>query len=216
MGKIIPVIHSLNLEQVQHNIKICQNNGVNDVMLINHLSSGCKSVTFQFEKYFNWIKDTYPEMNVGVNYLQLPTLDAMLEANRIGFDYLWADKSFINKHTLGDALLIKENKRNIKYFGCIAFKYQKPEEDLEWACKTATSFMDVITTSGESTGKAPSIEKIKTIKKYIGDIPLAIASGISPENKSSFEEWVEYFLVASSITDEYENIVEFKLKKILL
>ena len=215
MSKIITVIHTINLEQVQYNVNLCHNNGVNDVFLISHMIRDWKRASFEFEKYFNWIKETYPLMNVGINYLQLPTLDAINEANRIGFDYLWADKSYIHKNTLHEALLIKESKPNIKYFGCVAFKYQKPEEDLEWTCKTATSYMDVVTTSGEATANAPSIEKIRTMKEYIGDMPLAIASGITPENKSSYEQWVDYFLVASSITGDGEIIIEKRLKDLL-
>ena len=75
--------------------------------------------------------------------------------------------------------------------------------------------MDVLTTSGDATANAPSIEKIRIMKQYIGDMPLAIASGITPENKSSYEQWVDYFLVASSITGEGELIIEEKLKDLL-
>ena len=189
MSKIIPVIHTINLEQVQYNVNLCHNNGVNDVFLISHMIRDWKRASFEFEKYFNWIKETYPNMNVGVNYLQLPTLDAIKEAERLGFDYLWADKSYIRPDSLHEAHIIKEAKHDfVMYFGCVAFKYQKPEENLEWACKTATSYMDVVTTSGEATANAPSIEKIRTMKQYIGDMPLAIASGITPENKCSYED----------------------------
>lgn len=93
MTKIIPVIHTINLEQVKYNVNLCHNNGINDVFLINHLIRESKRVSFEFQKYFEWIKSTYSNMNVGVNYLQLSTLDAVKEANSIGFDYIWADKS---------------------------------------------------------------------------------------------------------------------------
>jgi predicted TIM-barrel enzyme len=75
--------------------------------------------------------------------------------------------------------------------------------------------MDVVVTSGDGTSYAPDIEKIKTIKSFIGDKPLAIASGITPENKSMYEEYVDYFMVASSITDNYENIIETRLKDLI-
>lgn len=212
---ILPVIHTLNLEQVQFNIHLCHNNGIDDIFLINHLAHNWDNASLDFEIYFNWIKKVYPKMNVGVNYLQLPALDAIKEAERIGFDYLWADNSYIHKDTLHNAISIKENK-SIKYFGSIAFKYQKPVDDLEWTCKTATNYMDVITTSGVATAKSPAIEKIRNMKQYIGDAPLAIASGITADNISSYKEWVDYFLVASSITDSsVERINENKLKALV-
>ena len=40
----------------------------------------------------------------------------------------------------------------------------------------------MITTSGSGTGIAADVAKIHTMKKAIGSHPLAIASGITPEN----------------------------------
>jgi len=215
MSKIIPVIHTINLEQVQYNVNLCQANGINDVFLISHKVRNWKKAVFDFQLYLDWIRTTYPTMKVGVNFLQLDTLPAVAESSILGFDYLWADKSYLqNKSTLYIAEEIAENKIT-PYFGCVAFKYQKPEEDLEWSCLKAKELIDVVVTSGDGTSYAPDIEKIKTIKRFIGDKPLAIASGISPENKSMYKEWVDYFMVASSITDNYENIIESRLKDLI-
>lgn len=212
---IIPVIHTINLDQVQYNINLCANVGITDVFLISHRIRDWKRASFEFETYFNWIRENYPTMKVGINYLQLATLEATIEANRIGFDYLWADRSYINTQELDLAAKILESKKELKYFGCIAFKYQKPEDDLEWACRTATKFMDVVTTSGDATGHPPTIEKISTMKSYIGDTSLAIASGVTSENINDYIPYVDYFLVASSITDSSELIIEDELKKLL-
>jgi len=215
MSKIIPVIHTINLEQVQYNVNLCQANGINDVFLISHKVRNWKKAVFDFQLYLDWIRTTYPTIKVGVNFLQLDTLPAVAESSILGFDYLWADKSYLqNKSTLYIAEEIAENKIT-PYFGCVAFKYQKPEEDLEWSCLKAKELIDVVVTSGDGTSYAPDIEKIKTIKRFIGDKPLAIASGISPENKSMYKEWVDYFMVASSITDNYENIIESRLKDLI-
>ena len=76
-------------------------------------------------------------------------------------------------------------------------------------------YIDVITTSGPGTGKPPSLEKIQLMRSYIGKTPLAIASGITPENKSMFNDLVDYLLVASSITSKDEKFEEYKLKLLL-
>jgi hypothetical protein len=215
MSKIIPVIHTVNLEQVQYNVNLCQANGINDVFIISHKVRDWKKAVYDFQTYLNWIRTTYPEMKVGVNFLQLDTLPAVLESNTLGFDYLWADTSYLqSKSTLHIAEKIAEIKQTT-YFGCVAFKYQKPEEDLEWSCSKAKELMDIVVTSGDGTSYAPAIEKIKTIKSFIGDKPLAIASGITPENKSMYQDLVDCFMVASSITDKYENIIESRLKDLI-
>lgn len=215
MSKIIPVIHTVNLEQVQYNVNLCQANGINDVFIISHKVRDWKKAVYDFQTYLDWIKTTYPDMKVGANFLQLDTLPAIIESNRMKFDYLWADKSYLqSKTTLPIAEEIFKT-RITPYFGCIAFKYQKPEDNLEWSCIKAKELMDVVVTSGDGTSYAPDIEKIKTIKSFIGDKPLAIASGITPENKSMYEEYVDCFMVASSITDNYENIIESRLKDLI-
>ena len=76
--------------------------------------------------------------------------------------------------------------------------------------------MDVITTSGAATGVAADLEKIRTIKSYISNHEMAIASGVDYKNKDMYSEFVDYLLVASSITNpQTEMIIESKLKEIL-
>ena len=48
----------------------------------------------------------------------------------------------------GDAALL--------YFGGVAFKYQRPVDDLAEATTKASRFIDVVTTSGAGTGHAAS------------------------------------------------------------
>jgi predicted TIM-barrel enzyme len=60
--------------------------------------------------------------------------------------------------------------------------------------------MDVITTSGMATGSAPAVEKIRSMREAIGKHPLAIASGMTPENVSQFMPYADAFLVATGIS----------------
>lgn len=68
--------------------------------------------------------------------------------------------------------------------------------------------MDVVTTSGPATGQAADIAKIKTMRASLGKTPLAIASGISPENISLYLGVADCFLVATSLlipnTNEFD------------
>jgi predicted TIM-barrel enzyme len=75
--------------------------------------------------------------------------------------------------------------------------------------------MDIVT-SGPATGVAANISKIKNMKECVGDDPMAIASGVNVENKSVYSQYIDYLLVASSITDgTTELIIESKLKELL-
>ena len=67
----------------------------------------------------------------------------------------------------------------------------------------------MVTTSGRATGASAAVEKVKIMKRVIGDRPLAIASGITAENVEQFLPWVDIFLVATGIsTSFYELDIE--------
>jgi len=218
MTKVIPVIHAIDWNQVRYNLEMCSNNGVDFVFLINH-GYGQDRVN-ELVNYHNCAKEMF-DMNIGLNFLQLDTPDALNKVNTMSItpDALWVDNSYITPDNLHKADLIATlNPKGVKYFGAVAFKYQKQptRDELKLVCETACNYMDVVTTSGPATGAAANIEKIKTIKSYIGEHEMAIASGVNSENKKMYAEFVDYLLVASSITDSHtEIIIESKLKEIL-
>ena len=198
---IVPVIHCVNWNQIKHNLDICSRNGINFVFMINH---GQNNPVQNLCSWISRAKTEYPNIKFGVNFLQLTTEDSILMADTIGTHAIWTDYE-------------GTGKTNQPLFGPVAFKYQKhvPNDKLEEVCKEAIKHMDVVTTSGPATGKPASIEKIKLIRQYIGNHKLAIASGINTENKKMFNEYVDYMLVASSITDSNEMISESKLIELL-
>lgn len=218
MGVIVPVIHILNWEQTKYNVDLCVNNGINKVFLINH-SVGYDSLD-KLTNFAGAIKTTYPELWVGCNYLQLSTREAMTYVKNLNsknftqIDGLWTDNAHISVEdaSLNEADLINAHKINGLYFGGVAFKYQKQPkpEDLKWVCENAMKYVDVITTSGPATGVGPSINKIVEIRNYIGDHKLAIASGINKSNIKDFSDYVDYFLVASSITNNSTELIDEK------
>lgn len=198
---IVPVIHCLTWDQIKHNLDICSRNGIDFVFLINH---GHDNPVLTLSMWLEKAKSEYPNIKFGVNFLQLKTEEAISLGDSLMADAIWTDYP-------GTA------PRKSPLFGAVAFKYQKhvPDDELESVCKEAMKKMDVITTSGPATGQPAPIRKIEAIRSYIGDFPLAIASGINAENKKLFEPLVDYMLVASSITDRNEMIIESELKKLL-
>ena len=195
---ISPVIHILNVEQVRTNINICKNANINHIFLINHVTDVPDLINCTLK-----MKEEFPNMWIGMNPLGY-YLEEALNIN-LNIDALWIDET----------VTTKDKKFNGLIFGGFAFKYQKQPSNLQLACKEATYFTDVACTSGPGTGKAPSIEKIQTIRKYLGNHPLAIASGISAENVHLYKDYVDYLMVASSITDNNEIINPTKLQQLI-
>jgi predicted TIM-barrel enzyme len=66
--------------------------------------------------------------------------------------------------------------------------------------------MDVVTTSGPGTGHAAEVEKIRRMKQALADAPLAIASGIAPENVGHYLPYADAFLVATGISRSFTEL----------
>ena len=91
------------------------------------------------------------------------------------------------------------------YFGGTAFKTQDdiPRHLLPYVAQRAATFMDVVCTSGRGTGVASDVPKVKTMREAIPGVPLALASGVTPENVDGFLPYVEAYLVATGIEREF-------------
>jgi hypothetical protein len=146
---------------------------------------------------------------MGVNFLAVTGLHAFpqLEAlQRAGcrIDAYWADDARIEERAPRQdearAISAAKGKWNGLYFGGTAFKKQRPVDrsDYARAADLARAWMDVVTTSGPATGKEADDDKIATFRTAIKDAPLALASGITPENAHRYAD-VDCFMVATGI-----------------
>lgn len=199
--ELIPVIHKLSDDQVNRNVETCIYCGINKVFLIDH--------SLQDSNYLidtaRQIKEKY-NIWVGVNLLGVNTESALMLD--LPLDGLWCDRVVEYERTI--------NLRQFKgqFFGSLAFKYQPQPADLAQACDNAKKATDVATTSGPATGKEASLTKIQTLRNFLGEHPLAIASGVNVENVHNYVGLANYLLVASSITDSSEIIMTDKLDQL--
>jgi len=204
----LAVIHVEEEAQTLRNIAVAQDNGADGVFLINH-SIAHEDLIAIYER----AKQAFPSFWMGLNLLGLGVLDA---ANWAPNDYVgfWVDDAGVRGGKSDHFLKAKRSwvrrSRNPSWkglcFGGVAFKYQEPVADPAAAAQRAIALVDVITTSGEGTGLAPDPEKIRVMKQAIGVYPLAIASGITPENVHLYTQWADCFLVATGISDSHTEL----------
>lgn len=198
--ELIPVIHVLDDIQVMTNVKTCSSNGIKKVFLINHGHMKYDELI----KLSRRVNVNFPDMWIGLNMLDLTAREAV-SLSLYHVNGLWCDATI----TPTDRAYFR--KFHGMFFGGLAFKYQTQPTDLKEACDNAKQSTDVATTSGPATGKQPNINKIITMREMLGTHPLAIASGVSVDNVLDYAGIVDYLLVASSITDNAEMIIEDKL-----
>lgn len=210
---LLPVIHVENVAQTLANAKILNDNHVLGCWIINH---SCTDKVFAVA--YKEIKYKYPELWVGINYLgyQLAPINFCvkyaIKPDGFWFDNIGVfDNDLSRAHTIRKAML-DANLSDVLVFGSICFKYQPQPKSIETTTTNALSVCDVITTSGKGTGiehDNSDINKFKTMKALCNNNAyLAVASGISETNIYNILEYVDIFMVNSSIAQNEMFISE--------
>lgn len=207
---VTPVIHVLDLAQAGRNVEVAVEAGAAGVFLINH----------DFEKerllpILRGVRARWPGLWLGVNFLAVTGRDAFpvlgrLEAEGCAVDAYWADDARIDEREAaqaeaGEIARIRgESGWTGMYFGGVAFKKQRPVDPSQHrrSAEIARPLMDVVTTSGIATGREADDAKIADFRAGLGEAPLALASGVTPENAARYGREVDCFLVATGINRE--------------
>ncbi|MBN2893661.1 MAG: hypothetical protein JXL97_17455 [Bacteroidales bacterium] len=212
---VLPVIHVKNEELTFKNANTAFEEGADGVFLINH-HYNFKHLLNIYQK----LRQEFKNQWIGINCLDGDALDSFSiipnDANGLWVDDAEIDEEKENQIYAKKVLnYFKQINWNGLYFGGVAFKYQRFVEDLDSAVKIAKNFMDVITTSGQGTGIAADIQKIKTMRNAAGDFPIAIASGITPENISHYLPYANCFLVSTGISKNFEELDKNKTHELI-
>lgn len=212
--EIWPVIHLNTLEMAMDNAAIAFNAGCDGVFII-HMEGRDDLV----DPVAKEIKKMWPDKKVGVNYLTMNAFDGVLRAESNLFDAFWTDASGVRSDGIEDVAIKVQQFlsicRNIKFFGSVAFKYQRTDPNPALAAELATRLGMIPTTSGSATGKAPPVEKIKSIYEFNQNRPLAIASGVTPENVLSLAPYVSHILVSTGISKSFFEFDADKLNALV-
>lgn len=208
MKRVFPVIHAVTEEQVAQNAKIAADAGADGVFVINHGFAPAELVPLidVALKHIPW---------VGANFLGLGPVSAMqLIADRA--QGLWTDNARIDDesedqpHAQAVLDLRQERVWDGEYFGGVAFKYQQQPKSVYQAALKAASYMDVVCTSGPGTGQAAHLDKIRSMREALDDwmckARLGIASGVTPDNVENYLPYVDDYLVATGISQDFHNL----------
>lgn len=219
---VLPVIHVLDTRRTLANIDVLVGEGAPGCFMINH--------DFDVETFLPIVREVRaarPDLWLGLNFLAVTGLHAFpklaaLAAEGCRIDAYWADDARIDERAQTQvearAIAAARNGWSGLYFGGTAFKKQRDVAPSEYAkaAETACDWMDVVCTSGPATGVEVDDEKIATFREAMGEAPLALASGITPDNAHRFAE-VDCFMVATGINlpDNFYDIDPKRLRRLL-
>ena len=208
----------------RENIRVLVGEGAPGCFLINH-DFGVD----EFLPVVREVRSAWPSLWMGVNFLAVTGRDAFpvlgdLEQTGCPIDAYWADNARIDEtgRDMSEARQIAAARAasgwSGLYFGGTAFKKQRPVDPARWqdAAREAAPFMDVVTTSGVATGEEAGLQKVRCFRDGIGDAPLALASGVTPENAGGYGD-VDAFLVATGINrpGDFYNIDPARLARLM-
>lgn len=215
--EIWPVIHVMadHHDIAHNNAKLAHDSGCTGVFFISMDQRDSPLCRLALET-----KRRFPNWKVGVNHLQSSGLESLKENLRHkDIDATWTDYSDITSEGAGEeagaiANMLELN-RNHLFFGSVAFKYQKEEQNPGRAAALAHDHRMIPTTSGPATGQPAPIEKLQSIRKDIGEKTLAIASGITPENIAEQAPFLSHVLVATGIGADFYTFCPNKLSRLM-
>lgn len=224
---VLPVIHVLDIEQTERNLRIAMHAGAPGVLLINHDIS-----VEAFLPIIRSARASFPSAWIGVNFLAVtgrlafPILGT-LQRDGVAVDAYWADDACLNELEPADNQRDAAEIEAIRqasgweglYMAGVCFKKQREvaPKYYEASARIAVSWMDVVTTSGIATGHAPQPGKIESFRRGVGDATLALASGITPQNAPLFAQLVDCFIVGTGINydGDFHNLDPEKLERLL-
>jgi hypothetical protein len=222
---VFPVIHIFSTAQVLESLAIAAEQGADGVFLIDH--NGMRPDALKQILSFIHKEGWFERLWIGANFLGIPNIDAFAISYDLQLHGIWSDNAQLLR---SDAVIDPDAYRKgfndsagawdrtvPLYFGGVAFKGQPQHEDDTTEAAAAVSYVDVVTTSGPETGRAASIEKLRRIRQAIGDHPLAVASGVTPENVADQLAYVDAVLVATGINlkGNFYRLDPDKLKRLV-
>lgn len=218
MTKIYPVIHHLNALHSLAQAKLALEGGADGVFLISHDGKDKEvlQVAGQLRHAWSETGNAGALPFIGVNLLHTNNAEALGFAAQLRLDGLWLDAPGVNSRGPDHRAkkLADEMKRypELTVFGSVAFKYQPDESDPAEAARQALALGMLPTTSGEATGVAPTVEKIRTMSAAAGG-KLAVASGMTPENVGAYAPYLSHLLVATGIAIDEHTLDPGKLER---
>ncbi len=209
---IIGLIHAKGtddedtMERAVREIGIYLDGGIDGILVETYFGTYS-----QVEKILKYLCDAKPEIPYGINCLNVDVMGFEL-AGKYGCQFLQVDSVVghvkpRDEESLGAFFDLYRSKCSAYVMGGVRFKYQPvlSENSLEEDLEIAKTRCDAVCVTGEGTGLETSLSKIKQFRDYLGDFPLFVCAGVTPENVSQQIKYADGFVVGSYFKDNFKD-----------
>ncbi|MDR2008858.1 MAG: hypothetical protein LBQ22_00040 [Bacteroidales bacterium] len=194
------------MERTKREIDIYLSNNIDALIVENYF--GSEDDVEQVLKYLN---SEFPDIMYGVNMLDN---DARGFEAAAQFNAKFIQLDSVAGHLTPDDDIAFAEKMNqwrkltpAVVLGGVRFKYQpyKSGRTLEEDLKIGINRCDAIVVTGSGTGVETEISKIKEFRSVIGDFPLIVGAGVTPDNCKERLALANGAIIGSYFKDNYKD-----------
>lgn len=219
-GKHKPVMAMLHLkadhkmsmlERAQAEVACFLENGVEALLVENYFGSAedCEVV-------LAWLQKAYPHAIYGVNilgdYAKAFELAEKYNARFIQIDSVCGHLPPKADEIYAEELNTLRTQSKAVVLGGVRFKYQPvrsgraTEEDLHLGMQRC----DAIVVTGDGTGMVTPIQKVQQFRNAIGDFPLIMGAGMTPDTVEEAFRYCDGAIVGSYFKEEHRDVGDVK------
>lgn len=196
------------LERAKHEIDIYMKQGVTAVIVENYFN---QDETRYAELVLDYLQKNRNDIIYGVNMLEHDeagfTAAAAYGARFIQLDSVAGHLPPEQDVEFGRQIASWRRMTDALVFGGVRFKYQPylSGRSLEEDLALGMARCDGIVVTGSGTGVETSMDKIIQFRSILGDFPLLIGAGMTPENALERLELADGAIVGSYFKDTYKD-----------
>lgn len=209
---VIGVIHTKGdsdadiFDRARREIALYKSGGVDGILVETYFGT-----YHQVEKVLDYLASSQQGLPYGVNCLNVDAMCFELAA-KYSCDFLQLDSVVghvkpRDEETLDAFFKLYRAKCPAFVMGGVRFKYQPVlsartvEEDL----RTAMTRCDAVCVTQDATGQETSMEKIRQFRRALGDFPLFVCAGVTPEHAAAQLALCDGAVVGSYFKDTYKD-----------
>lgn len=213
-----PLIAMLHLKGDSHDdivtrakreIEIYKRAGIDGMVVENYFGT-----YYQMEAVLAYLKEAHADVVYGVNCLNHDAMGFHLarkyDAKFVQLDSVVGHVKPRDEATVEAFLEMERGETNALVFGGVRFKYQPvlSEKSVEEDLAVATERCDAVVVTGNATGEQTSLEKIQSFRETLGDFPLIVGAGVTPQNLKEQLDLCDGAIVGSYLKEGHEDLGE--------
>lgn len=193
-------------ERLKREVDLYVSGGLDAIIVENYFGR-----YHHMEQALEYVRQQNLEIPYGVNCLNVDIMGVELaqryQAAFVQLDSVIGHVRPRDEETIEAFLDICRKKYNVMVLGGVRFKYQPvlSENPLEVDLKLAKHRCDAVCVTGDATGQETSLDKIRTFRSALGDFPLIVGAGVTPENMKDQFMYADGAIVGSYFKHNYKD-----------